>query len=78
MDKITQHKIYGVRVQEGRITLKKREKKDQPEKQKENQGSLTSQKLREISILRKRKWSTVSIAIQLPKIMQLIRGRMEI
>ena len=51
------------------MSLKVR-KKDQPEKEKENQESLRTQKLKEVSILRRRKCSALSNAVQLPKAIQ--------
>lgn len=51
--------------------------KNQPEKQKGNQDSLMTPKLREESIFT-RKWSIMSNANQLPEIIQLISGRAKI
>ena len=44
--------------------------KDQPEKEKENQESLRTQKLEEVRILRRRKRSALSNAVQLLKVIQ--------
>lgn len=44
--------------------------KGQAEKWKENQESLMTQKLKEVSILRRRKCSAMPNAVQLPKVIQ--------
>lgn len=59
----------SILIRKGRMSLKVRTK-DQPEKEKENQESLRTQKLEEVRILRRRKHSALSNAVQLLKVIQ--------
>jgi hypothetical protein len=67
---------YSMTVQEDKRSLKEREQKDQPEKQKENQVSVRLGKLRVI-ISRKKKQSSVSKPAQLPEVILPWGGRTE-
>lgn len=59
----------SILIRKGIMSLKVRTK-DQPEKEKENQESLRTQKLEEVRILRRRKHSALSNAVQLLKVIQ--------
>lgn len=67
LDMVTWQK--SILIRKGRMSLKVRTK-DQPEKEKENQESLRTQKLEEVRILRRRKRSALSNAVQLLKVIQ--------